>query len=45
MWVSGLGPSYLTKLMYFARIRFKPYVAQPLIMDERTCSHELRTTR
>lgn len=34
LWVSGLGPSYFTKLMYFAAYGAKPYMSQPLIMDD-----------
>lgn len=34
LWVSGLGPSYFTKLMYFAGYGAKPYMSQPLIMDD-----------
>lgn len=34
LWVSGLGPSYFTKLMYFAGYGAKPYLSPPLIMDE-----------
>jgi hypothetical protein len=32
--VSGLGPSYFTKLMYFVGYGAKPYLSQPLIMDD-----------
>ena len=34
LWVPGLGPSYFTKLMYFAAYGAKPYLSQPLIMDD-----------
>lgn len=34
LWVPGLGPSYFTKLMYFAGYGAKPYLSQPLIMDD-----------
>lgn len=34
LWVSGLGPSYLTKLLYFAGYETNSDVAQPLIMDD-----------
>ena len=33
-WVRGLGPSYFTKLMYFAGYDAKPYLSRPIIMDE-----------
>jgi hypothetical protein len=34
LWISGLGPSYFTKLMYFAGYGAKPHMSQPLIMDD-----------
>lgn len=34
LWIPGLGPSYFTKLMYFAGFGAKPYLSQPLIMDD-----------
>lgn len=34
LWIAGLGPSYFTKLMYFAGYDAKPYISQPLIMDD-----------
>lgn len=34
LWVRGLGPSYFTKLMYFAGYDAKPYLSRPLIMDD-----------
>ena len=34
LWVPGLGPSYFTKLMYFAGYDAKPFLPQPLIMDD-----------
>lgn len=44
LWVSGLGPSYFTKLMYFAGYGAKPYVAQPLIMDDNVIAGLLKVT-
>jgi hypothetical protein len=34
LWVNGLGPSYFTKFMYFGGYGAKPYMPQPLIMDD-----------
>lgn len=34
LWVSGVGPSYFTKLMYFAGYGAKPHLSNPLIMDD-----------
>lgn len=44
LWVSGLGPSYFTKLMYFAGYGAKPYMPQPLIMDDNVITGLSRVT-
>ncbi|TXH23456.1 MAG: hypothetical protein E6R06_14980 [Mycobacterium sp.] len=44
LWVSGLGPSYFTKLMYFAGYGAKPYLSQPLIMDDNVIAGLVKTT-
>jgi hypothetical protein len=44
LWVSGLGPSYFTKLMYFAGYGAKPYMSQPLIMDDNVIAGLLKVT-
>lgn len=44
LWVSGLGPSYFTKLMYFAGFGAKPYLSQPLIMDDNVRAGLLKVT-
>lgn len=44
LWVSGLGPSYFTKLMYFAGYNAKPHMSQPLIMDDNVIAGLSRVT-
>lgn len=44
LWVSGLGPSYFTKLMYFAGYGAKPYMSQPLIMDDNVIAGLIKVT-
>jgi hypothetical protein len=44
LWVSGLGPSYFTKLMYFAAYGAKPYMSQPLIMDDNVIAGLIKIT-
>jgi hypothetical protein len=44
LWVSGLGPSYFTKLLYFAGYGAKPYMPQPLIMDDNVINGLTATT-
>jgi hypothetical protein len=44
LWVSGLGPSYFTKLMYFAAYGAKPYMSQPLIMDDNVIAGLIKVT-
>lgn len=44
LWVRGLGPSYFTKLMYFAGYGAKPYLAQPLIMDDNVIGGLIKVT-
>ena len=44
LWISGLGPSYFTKLMYFAGYGAKPYISQPLIMDDNVIAGLVKVT-
>jgi hypothetical protein len=44
LWVSGLGPSYFTKLLYFAGYGAKPFMPQPLIMDDNVINGLTATT-
>ena len=44
LWVRGLGPSYFTKLMYFAGYDAKPYLSQPLIMDDNVIAGLIKVT-
>lgn len=44
LWVSGLGPSYFTKLMYFAAFGAKPHMSQPLIMDNNVIAGLVKVT-
>lgn len=34
LWIANLGPSYFTKFFYFGGFGAKPYMPQPLIMDD-----------
>ena len=34
LWIPNLGPSYFTKFLYFGGYGAKPYMPQPLIMDD-----------
>jgi hypothetical protein len=45
LWVSGLGPSYFTKLIYFAGYQTNSDVAQPLIMDDNVVAGLIKVTR
>jgi hypothetical protein len=44
LWISGLGPSYFTKLMYYAGYGAKPYMSQPLIMDDNVVAGLIKVT-
>jgi hypothetical protein len=45
LWVSGLGPSYLTKLLYFAGYETNSDVPQPLIMDDNVIAGLIMVTQ
>lgn len=44
LWISGLGSSYFTKLMYFAGYDAKPHMSQPLIMDDKVIAGLIAVT-